>query len=762
MKNICILILLLLHLSIFPQSNDNVLTASIQNERLYFSELESIYKEKYLYTQPDSAFIIAQMQLDFAIEKNNSYLQSLAFYNKALVLYYQGEYSQIPNYIENGLDQLKNYSYNDDYKKNQESEAMLYMLMGRTYYEQANYIEAVEYYEKSMNIGIAINNILLQIKCNNNIGLVNFDLGNYPIALEYYQKTLKLNEDSQNKRLNAIVYNNIGEVFYDLENYPKALFNYQKCLHIATELNNQIIIAGSYNNIGNVYYKQKEFDLAIEYCEEGLFLNKKLGDKKTMAESYNYLGDIYYELKDYDNALTYHKQSLNLRETLGYQQGIADSYYDFGRLALVKEKYKKAAQWCKKGLDLALKESVIPLAEHCAECLYDTHKQLDNHQKALVYHEQFLFFKDQLVNEDKTKKIAQLELQYEHEKEKTILEKKKNEAILQAQEATLQAEIEQKQKNEALLQAQITQERIWFFGLMIISILVALSLLSSFLLTRSNNKKLNSKNKELDQQKKLIQKHLNLLKQKNDELKQYIESNMNLQKFAAIVSHDLKAPLRGIKSFSDILNKQLKNEKSALANDCLGFITENTIKMEALIDGVLDYSKIDSKAEKETLSLNQLIDDIANDFMASAQNASVLISREDLPNIQGNPTQIRQLFQNLIGNGIKYNNQELKKVHVSSQALEDTYQFLIKDNGIGISKKYHKKIFDMFRRLHGDSEYKGSGIGLATCQKIVEQHHGKLWVESEEEQGSSFYFTMSSLQESLVPILKSPQQKQVS
>lgn len=762
MKNICIFILLLLHIYIFPQSKDN-LTILPENDVTYFEELENIYKKKYLYTQPDSAFIIAQMQLDFAIKKNNAYLQSLAFYNKALVLYHQGEYTQIHQYIQQGLDQINNYNYDDNYKKNQHSKAMLYMLMGRTYYEQANYIASVEYYEKSMKIGKDINDILLQIKCNNNIGLVNFDLGNYPQALEYYQKTLKLNEETQNKRLKAIVYNNIGEVFYDLENYHKALFNYKKCLNIAIELNNQIIMAGSYNNIGNAYYKQKEFQLAIEYCEKGLALNQKLGDKKTMAESYNYLGDIYYELKEYEKALEYHKQSLNLRETLGYQQGIADSYYDFGRLSLIKQKYVSAAKWCEKGLNLALKESAIPLAENCSKCLYDVHKKLNHHKKALVYHEQFQLFKAQLVNEERTKKIAQLELQYEHEKEKTILEKRRNEAILEAQEATLQAEIEQKQKNEVLLQAQIEKGRIWFLGLMIISVLIAISLLSSFLLTSSNNKKLNSKNKELDQQKKLIEKHLRLLKQKNEELKQYIESNMSLQKFAAIVSHDLKAPLRGIKSFSDILNKQLKNEKSVLAKDCLGFITENTVKMEALIDGVLDYSKIDSKAEKETLSLNKLIDDIANDFMASAKDNSILISREELPDIQGNPTQIRQLFQNLIGNGIKYNDKEIKKIHVSSKSLEGNFQFLIKDNGIGISPKYHKKIFDMFRRLHGDSEYKGSGIGLATCQKIVEQHHGKLWVESEEGNGSSFYFTISNVQaKSLVSILESTHQKQVS
>ncbi len=251
---------------------------------------------------------------------------------------------------------------------------------------------------------------------------------------------------------------------------------------------------------------------------------------------------------------------------------------------------------------------------------------------------------------------------------------------------------------------------------------------------------------EATKQEKLIQRQVQELDIKNKELKKYIESNMQLENFAYLASHDLKAPIRTIISFVQLLRKSFKTELTTDQNDYLNFITNASYNMNRLIEDLLAYSLVSNQELKFKeinlcLEVEQLLEDIQINI--KEKDADVKILR--LPElIIVDKTLIRQLFQNLIVNAIKFAKVDTPpKIVIDTTEEEDYWQFSISDNGIGISSEYHEKIFLLFKKLTKSSHDKGTGIGLAMCKSIVEHHKGRIWLESDEGYGSTFYFTIS-------------------
>ena len=225
-------------------------------------------------------------------------------------------------------------------------------------------------------------------------------------------------------------------------------------------------------------------------------------------------------------------------------------------------------------------------------------------------------------------------------------------------------------------------------------------------------------------------------------MKKLEQSNKDLEQFAYITSHDLREPLRMITSFLQLLERRYKDKLDEDANEFIEFAVDGAKRLDAMTNDLLKYSKITSEQRKNTsVNFEHVLEHALTNLKVQIEENKAVITHDPLPTINGDEQLKVQLFQNLIGNAIKYRSQETPKIHISATKEKNKYLFSIKDNGIGMSHKHLEKIFTIFQRLH-TKEYEGTGIGLAIAQKIVHQQGGQIWVESELGKGSTFYFTI--------------------
>jgi len=225
--------------------------------------------------------------------------------------------------------------------------------------------------------------------------------------------------------------------------------------------------------------------------------------------------------------------------------------------------------------------------------------------------------------------------------------------------------------------------------------------------------------------------------------KELERKNRELEQFAYVASHDLQEPLRTTSSFVSLLQEQYYGKFDAKADKYFTYIQQASDRMKVLIKDLLDYSRIGSKKELERVDCNKTLNEVLADLGAAINDANADIDYKPLPVVSGYPTEIKQLFQNLIINAIKFRKKDtFPQMKISAEKIDGHWEFAFKDNGIGIEKKHSEKIFHIFQRLHTRAEYEGSGIGLSHCKKIVELHKGKIWVESMPGEGSTFNFTL--------------------
>jgi PAS domain S-box-containing protein len=250
-------------------------------------------------------------------------------------------------------------------------------------------------------------------------------------------------------------------------------------------------------------------------------------------------------------------------------------------------------------------------------------------------------------------------------------------------------------------------------------------------------------------ERKLIEERTRRL---NEELERRVEerttalmqSNAQLQQFAKIASHDLQEPLRSIEGYASLLARRYKGKLDQDADDFIEFIQDGISRMLELIHSVLLHSSIGSSDVKPVspIDMQKVVRDVLENLQHSIEESGTTVDVGRLPEVVANRTEMVQLFQNLIGNAIKYRGQIKPQIKITCEENVHEFAFSVEDNGIGIDPKYSGKIFDMFARLHGKTEYRGTGIGLAICKKIVETHGGRIWVQSEPGKGSIFIFTL--------------------
>ncbi|RMG16836.1 MAG: hypothetical protein D6730_24685, partial [Bacteroidetes bacterium] len=437
----------------------------------------------------------------------------------------------------------------------------------------------------------------------------------------------------------------------------------------------------------------------------------------------------------------------------------------YAEINILQGAYQEAEKYAIEAGQIAL-EHQFPRREIaaliiCTQALFMQNRMDEAFQKA-----QDAFSRSQRLNAPRLKvdalkllaDIAASKQDYQQAYHYLDLLLKAQETVKQQERSILMTEAEAKnwiENREKEQQAQIAslslqsqqRQRQVIFLLIATFLLLILSVLSitQFLGKRKVAHSLDHKNKALEAANRELRLAEEKLNRKNEELNEYIRSNMQLENFAYLASHDLKTPLRTIISFTQLLERKLGPHADDETKEFFAFIQDATRNLNMLIQDLLAYSKVNNTHLRlEYFSPEGLLNDLQLELSTFVKEHNGLIRLDGLPTqIKADKGKIRQVFQNLITNAIKFSrHQDQPLAIVSGEDRGTHWLFAVKDNGVGIAREYHEKIFLIFQRLHTKDKFEGSGMGLSICKKIVDQHGGEIWLESEVGRGSTFYFML--------------------
>jgi PAS domain S-box-containing protein len=230
------------------------------------------------------------------------------------------------------------------------------------------------------------------------------------------------------------------------------------------------------------------------------------------------------------------------------------------------------------------------------------------------------------------------------------------------------------------------------------------------------------------------------LRRAHDEL---ARSNAELEQFAYVASHDLQEPLRMVSSYTQLLGRRYGDRFDGDAREFMGYIVDGAARMKQLIEDLLAYSRVGTRGKEfRPVEVEAALRRALMNLKNAIDESSGAVTNDPLPTVRGDDTQLAQLFQNLIGNALKFRSPSVPRIHVSCIEKDAEWELAVRDNGIGIDPQYFERIFMVFQRLHNKTEYPGTGIGLAICKKVVERHGGRIWVTSKVDEGTAFHFTL--------------------
>lgn len=596
--------------------------------------------------------------------------------------------------------QAKALAIQEGYKK---GEAIAFKNIGISKLKSGVRHDSVVYFfQTAADLAAEIEDYYTQAACLNNIGLVYYYKADYNKAIQGYLKGIEVFDThfEENSRLKTLMIANVGKTFYHLGDYQKAEEYLTKAIEIGIEKNYKTIPSIYLDDLGKTLAKLNRYKEAEEVFKKALSIQDGLGDHLSKIQTLQNLSDFLIKKGDYKKAEESVLSSLTLAQDKNAELDVTYSLVQLIKIYIKQNKIDQAIEHGQLAIQKSKRIANKNFEIEAKGYLHQAYALKKDFANAYVISYELLTLSDSLRNSDSKELTAELEAKLrlrEHEQEISFLNKKKEDQ----------------------------QSRIKLLWILIATILG--SALTIFYLGYKRAKG-----------NKIIQ-------QQNEELKKYIDHNLQLENFAYVASHDLRTPLRTIVSFAQLLKRSVKDKLNSNELEYLNFIEQGGTEMSHLVNDIFDYSVIEkSEIRKEPINLEHLLDNVIMSMDATIQKhkACIQYNLSDSTTI-GDRIKLQQLFQNLLVNAVKFHKPgENPEIRIRSKTVENETLFEVQDNGIGIDKKFYDTIFVVLKRLNNKKDYEGTGIGLSICKKIVEQHNGKIWVDSTVGEGSSFYFTL--------------------
>ena|GEM_PF-2303252 len=550
-------------------------------------------------------------------------------------------------------------------------------------------------------------------------------------------------------------YNNQALLFYLQSQTDSAIITYQEGLKIAEALSDTASIALIYSNMGIVFGVQEHLDQALQYFYNSYNLCKQLGLDDLLITAQVNIARTYIEMQQLDSATIHLSNAKILATELDNQSSLRTILNFQGRTAMKLQQYELAQSNFEQLLaDYSATEQLIQVVE-VLTCLVETHIGKGDITVASRYCDQGINIAEELHLNEYLEDLYSFksELLAENGKFEESLwflrqHQELRDSFLNAANTAKMAEVvakydavKKENENQLLRRQKEQQESKATQRTYLALAFGALSLLIAAVLLFRYRMYLSQKRSRLELEA-TVTARTEELRRINEQLQ---DSNQELRSFAYIASHDLKEPLRSISGFTSLLERRLKEQLNDETREYMAYIKKNTAHLHALIGDVLAYSLLTNEPLKaENVHLKKLVKDVKDNLAGLIKRKNGLVDCSGFPDkeIYTNYHHLFLIFKNLVENGLKYNDAEMPTVRLAFEESEDYIKVQFSDNGIGIAPVYHERIFELFKRLHNRETYQGTGMGLALSQKIANRLGGRIEVDSDEAQGSTFYLTI--------------------
>ena len=620
--------------------------------------------------------------------------------------------------------------------------AVSYLALGEEYFKIFDHEKALQALDEGLRIAEATNNIPLQFRILDITGRTLFWMDQYKEAIEFHWKANKIATEAIPEKEYAANLAHIGEIYLILGNLRQALDYELQAREINETIHDSLGMAAAYDKIGDIYWQMGQHDAALENLKKALSIYRSANQQVYIYQTQSSMAEVYKAMGRLDRAMEEAQSSLEKAEALSYQFGIAYSKGLIGAILLEQDSTDQSVTYLQEAINqfklagirfelaefsgilagalqeqgrlpqaAALLDTALLLAEEIQSLplkvdIFRRKAQLEkargNAALALRYMEAFVSRQDSLLNIDNENQATYLETEYDLRKRERELK---------------EAEVELRFERFRFLMILLS-------GLLVMSLIVLALIYSRFRSSTAETDRLGQQNEELSRQ--------------NESL---TGANEELRRFSDLAATDLRNPVEGMRGELEKLEASLP----ALENQpAYPNLLRNLGQLDALLAGISAFSVVRNEGDWEMVSLSEVVKDAIRTLPESERTKATRIQIFDLPEVKGNRRQLLQLFQHLLSNAIRFRSQEDPEVLVSGQKSGKDYLIKVKDNGIGIREKDKERIFDLFFQGSGADETAGSGVGLAVSRRIVQQHGGKIWVESKKGEGSTFCFTIPS------------------